>query len=109
LTHDADDGVRLSVEGDGLADGVGIGGVVGLPELVAEDDFVVSAGVIFFGEENSSVEGLNAEDGEELRADGACCDGLGLSCSGDVELCAGVEGHLVEDVILLLPVQEVCG
>jgi hypothetical protein len=82
---------------------------MGLPELVAENDFVVSAGVIFFREEDTSVEGLNAEDGEELRAYGTCHDRFGLSCSGDVELCAGVERHLVEDVVLLLPVEEVCG
>ena len=70
--HDADDGVGLSVEVDGFADDVGIGGVVGLPELVAEDDFVVSAGVVFFGQEDASVKRLDAEDGKEVGAYGAC-------------------------------------
>ena len=56
------------------ADDVGIGGVVGLPELVAENDFVVSAGVIFFGQEDASVKRFDAEDGEEVGAYGACAD-----------------------------------
>ncbi len=99
--------MRLSVEVDGSSDGVGIGGVVGLPELVAENDFVISAGAIFFGQEDASVERLDAEDGEEIRAYGACADRLGLSGSGDVEVCAGDERHLVEDVVLFLPVEEV--
>src|SRR5258705_364699 len=108
--HDADDSVRLSVEVDGFADGVGIGSIVGLPELVAENDFVVFAGVIFFGQEDPSVKRLDPENGKKLRAYWACHDGLGLAGSGDVEVCAGGERHLVADVVLFLPVEEVrCG
>ena len=65
--HDADDGVGVAIEVDGLADGAGIGGVVGLPEFVTEDDFVVLAGVVFFGTEDASVDGFDSEDGEEVR------------------------------------------
>jgi hypothetical protein len=80
---------------------------VGLPELVAEDDFVVSAGVIFFGQEDASVQRLYAEDGKKVRAYGACPDCLGLSGSSEVIPRATVDGHSVEDVVLLLPVEEV--
>jgi hypothetical protein len=64
--HDADDGVGLSVESDASSDCLGVGGVVGLPELVAEDDLVILPGVIFFGEEDASVKRFDAEDGEEF-------------------------------------------
>ena len=41
------------------------------------------------------------------RWDGADC--FGFSGAGDVEVRSGVEGHLVEDVIFLLPVKKVGG
>jgi hypothetical protein len=54
-------------------DGVGVGGVW-VCQNFSEDDFVISAGVVFFGEEDASVKGLDPEDGEELGAYGACAD-----------------------------------
>ena len=47
--HDADDGVGVAVEGNGLAEGPRIVGVVSLPEFVAEDDLAVLAWIFSSG------------------------------------------------------------
>ena len=80
----------FAIEIDGSADGRGIGGVVGLPEFVTENDLAVLAGVVFFGTEDASVNGVGAEDGEEVGADGAGADCFGFSGADDVEVCAPV-------------------
>ena len=108
-THNADDGVGLAIKVYGFSDGAGIGGVVRSPEFVTENDFVVLSGAVLFGAEDASVDGFDAEDGEEAGGDGACADGFGFSGAGDVKVCAGVEGHGFEDVVLFLPVEEVGG
>ena len=80
--HDTDDGVGLVIEIDGFADGCRVGGVVGLPEFIAEDDFVVLARVVLLRTEGASVDGFDSEDGEEAVGDGACSDGFGFSGTG---------------------------
>jgi hypothetical protein len=54
------------------------------------------------------VKRFDSEDGKNSGLTAPAHDRFGLSGAGDVELCAGVEGHLVEDVTLFLPVEEVC-
>ena len=107
--HDADDSVGVAVEVDGFADGSGIVGVMSLPEFVAEDDLAVLAWVVFVRAEDAAVDGFDSEGREEVCADGAGGDGFGFACAGDVKACSGVDGHLVEEAGLLLPVEEVGG
>src|SRR5271163_1576010 len=78
-----------------------------LPILIAEHDLVIFAGSIFFGQEGPSVKGLNAKNRKEVGAYRARYDGLGLSGPGYVIPCVTEECHLLEDVVLLLPIEEV--
>src|ERR1700678_1106253 len=68
---------------------------------------MVFARAIFLGQEGPSVKRLKAQNGKEIGAYRACSDSFGLSYPGNVIPCAGIECHLLKDMVLLLPIEEV--
>ena len=104
-SDDADDGVGCAVELDCRSDDVGVGGVAGLPEVVAEDGDVAAVGAVFgLGEGAAGGEG-RAEHGEVVGGDVGAFDLLGVVAAGDVDAGAAevVGCDLLEDAGLLMP------
>ena len=60
LTHDADHGVVLTVKVDCLANDLRIGTEMALPQAVAQHDFTVMSGLIFFRNEGTAELWLNS-------------------------------------------------
>ena len=105
--HDADDHVGGAIEIHGPADDVRVGRVTLLPQLPGEDDLVVLAGLVFFWSEDPAEDGLDPEHGEEPAADHSGANRLRLAAADEVVTAEVVERHLLEDVILFLPVEVV--
>ena len=71
---------------------------------------MIAAGAIFVGPKDASVKRLNAEHRKEAITHERRADRLRFAVAGDVETGAMVESHLLEDIILFLPIEEVrCG
>src|SRR6185437_17115876 len=81
--HDADNGVRQSVECDGLAEDCGIATEMPLPQRVAQNGDKV-AGRIFVPRECAAKKRTRAERGKEIRRDACSRNALRLARSGEV-------------------------
>ena len=68
--HDADDVVRLAVEGDGAADDRAVPGKPAAPQRVGENHHVFAAWSIFLGTKRPAQRGLHAEHREVVPRDG---------------------------------------
>ena len=68
---------------------------------------MIAARAIFIGPEDASVKRLNAEHRKEAVTHERRADRLGFAVAGDVETGAMVESHLLKDIILFLPIEEV--
>ena len=88
LGHDADYSDGLGVEGDDLAEDVGLAAVGALPERVAEDDDLGRAGLAFLGPEEPPEFRLHAKRleavGGDPRAEGAIGPVIGAEDVGAV-------------------------
>src|ERR1700679_2413755 len=69
---------------------------------------MVAARAVFFGKEDTSVKRLNAKHGKKVGTYRAGANRLRFAGAGDVIPRTTVERHLLEDVVLFLPIEEVC-
>ena len=71
---------------------------------------MIAAGAIFIGPKDAPVKRLNTKHRKEATTHERGANRLRFSVASDVETGAMVEGHLLEDIILFLPIEEVrCG
>ena len=82
--HDADDGERLAIEEDGLADGIGIGGEVVLPEIVGDDRDVLAVAGVVGGNEVAADLGSDAKYAEKVGADRHAAEMDSVVADGEV-------------------------
>jgi len=75
--HDADHGVRLGVQLDAPPHHAGVAAELVLPELVAQDEDVVSAWLVLAGREGTAERRLHAQDVEQIGAGPDCWNLLG--------------------------------
>src|SRR3981081_2360496 len=91
--EDADDGSGRVAERDGLADDVGVGVELALPERVTEDDDRGTAGKGFFGGEGEAAhQRLHAQSVEEVIQDVDLRDGHGDAAAGELPVTGRGEG-----------------
>ena len=97
--EDADDGGGRVAERDGLADDVGVGVELALPEWVAEDDDRGTAGAGFFGGEGEAAhQRLHAKSVEEVIHDIDLGDGNGNAAAGELPVAGRGEGVVAGEV-----------
>ena len=94
--HHADDGERLTVEENRLADGIGIGGEVMLPEVVGDDRNVLPFAGVVGGYEVSANFGSDAEHTEIVGARGHSLDVNGGVADGEIVADFGDAGDVLE-------------
>lgn len=80
--HDADDGVRLRVQGHGFSDHGGIGGEAFFPKRVAEDDGA-NARLHVGGGEKAAVDRAQTENGKEIFGHFGAFEMAGSSVTGE--------------------------
>ena len=107
--EDADDGVRLVVEMNRLADDGGIGRKPIGPERVAEQHDVSAARTLFLGGEHSPEERLDLQEPEQRRGDVLAFDANRLAVSGETPVAAANRGEIDERRVAVAPVAEVAG
>jgi hypothetical protein len=103
--RDTDDAVALVVDGDVLADDLGVAAEAVLPERVGEDDDVVLARRLLLGGEPAAEVRANAEELEEAGRDGADRHALGGPGAGQVAGRRRVDGRRLEPLAHLLHVE----
>jgi hypothetical protein len=69
LRHNADDRCRLAVDADGGADHARITGEIALPNFVADQRYLLRAGLVVLGVEIASEDRRDAQDLEEVSGD----------------------------------------
>ena len=102
----ADHGVLLAVGDEVAPDRSGVRAETRLPEFFREDRHAM-AGLVVAGCEEPSGERAYAEDGEEVGRDVRRRDRFRLSRTGQRHAVGGQDRHLLEDVVLRLPVEVV--
>src|SRR5579864_422197 len=107
--HDADHGVGLFVQADGFAKHRRISMITALPEAVAEDDFMILAGNLFFWKERAAQERFDPENVKELRRYAHAGNEIGVTVAREVvTLSSGVKGsHALKGVCGALPVSKI--
>jgi len=106
--HDADDGGLGVIELNFLADNLGIGAEAAEPKAVTEDGDRSGAGDVVFEAKVSAKRGRNAENGEEVRSDGAAINFFGIALAGEGEgIAEGSGGYVGENLIAGAPIGEV--
>ncbi len=94
--HHADDGERLTVEENRLADGIGIGGEVMLPEVVGDDRNALPFAGVVGGYEVSANFGSDTEHTEIVGARGHSLDVYSGVADGEVVADFGDAGDVLE-------------
>ena len=103
----SDHRIRLSIEQNGPTDDVRVGAELRYPERVAQDGNMVLTGLVFIARKSPSLCGLDAEDVKVMRRDQRCAQLCGFAVTGQGGRAAGLRSHIVEDRVVLLPVQKV--
>ncbi len=86
--HDADDGVRATIENDGLANHTGVAMIAVEPQGVA-DDGDGRVGVVFLTCENAPEDGCDAESGEDVCAKASSGEQLRSGGARQLVACGG--------------------
>ena len=105
--QDADDGVRFVVQQDRPVDNRWVGAELVDPQDVAQDDDLFLPEPIFIGQKRPTQRGPNAEDLEEVWRDSAAAQLNRVAGAGECGRPAGLGGHEIEDLVVLLPVEEI--
>ena len=106
--HDSGNQVALPVHVDVVPDDVSIRAEVVLPETVAENHHVRAAWLIFLWKEHTPQHRLNAQGRKEARRHRAGVDLFRFLAAGQSETAViVVDRHLLEDLVLALPIQVV--
>ena len=105
----ADDGERIAVDGQRLADDVRVGPEAALPEGVREDDNAPVALPLLVLEKPAAEHRVNPQrrqpsDGDERAPDSPLAGSVGIR-DGDARAVVG--GHLLEDVVLISDVKKI--
>ncbi len=107
--HHTDDGVRLAVERERAADGVGRAAEMALPESGAEHHDMAAPRRVLFREEHAAEKRLGANGLEEPVAHGAGDDGFRAAAAGQRERTESIQRHAIEEARVALPVVEIRG
>src|SRR5580692_3000478 len=108
--HDADHGIRYSVDLNGFPDDVRIGSKTVFPECVAEHHELTSPGLVLLWRKELTQQGLHAENWKEVIGNYASCNALRrLSRAADIELPRDMISHMRQQSALLFPVKEILG
>jgi hypothetical protein len=94
-----------AVEYDLPAEDAAVGAELGLPQPVAQHGDIPLAQLIFVRRERPPQNRLDSEDVEVVRRDPRAPQLHGLGYAGERDGTAGLRGHVLEDRVLLLPVQ----
>src|ERR1700674_5331987 len=97
----------MSIEENGFANNGGITSETFFPKTVAENDHVVMAGLAVFGSKAGPEDGIDAEQGKEIRGDVLDDDLLGLAISSEIVALVEDESHARENGIPSLPIEKV--
>jgi hypothetical protein len=104
--HDADDGVRLSIQVKGFPQDLALTGEVALPESVAEDCNVGTAILVFTLGEGAAKLRLGAEEAEKVGLGANHFGAFGTVLAADVKTVRpGIEAHVFEGGVLGAPVE----
>ena len=105
--HDADDAVRLLIELDGTANDVVVAAKSGFPGVVGEHDFVICAGLVFFGRENAAEHRAGFKDIEPLPTDARAAHAERKIATGVVEAAVILHGCGGENFLMVADIGEV--
>jgi hypothetical protein len=105
----ADDRVREVIEQNRAVDDRGVRAELVHPKHMTQDDDLLFAGLIFAGKKRPAERRADFEDVEEVGGDPRAAKLHGLGHTGERDRPSGLGGHVVEDSVVFLPVQEVQG
>ncbi len=105
----ADHRVREVIEQNRAVDDRGVCAELVHPQHMTQDDDLLLAGLVFVGKKRPAKRRADFEDVEEVRGDPRAAELYRLARAGERNRPAGLGGHVVEDRVVFLPVQEVQG
>ncbi len=105
--HHSDDLEGLCVESDGPTHRAGLPSETPLPKAVTQDYNRLSALLVFVWAKVASEERLHAQRAKKVRRDCAAAQVFRLAYTGQIEIPRLERRHLLEDVVLLLPIKVV--
>src|SRR5581483_5407818 len=109
LGHDTCHQVALIVEIDLLTHDVRIRPEMTLPKAITEQHNVIMTGPVFVRPEIATKYGLRLQHGQEVGRYSSAGDRFRVRATCQVESSKTVDRRAIEDVILVLPVQVICG
>jgi len=104
-----DHGVGLAVEQDGLIEQGRVGAEPGRPQRVRQHDDPIVSQLVFAGQKGPAVGRRNPEDIEVVRRYLAATELDRLVDAGQGDRPAALGRHVIEDLVVSLPVEEVQG
>ena len=107
LGKHADHGVRFAIQTNGSSDQLRVGAELRFPGGVAQYYDVPFAGLILVRPESAPQHGLNSEDIEVMRRGLPFSQLHRFACLGERRRATRLRGHILEDGILILPIQVV--
>ena len=102
--HYTNNGVVFAIQPDGVANERSIGSEAALPDLVAENDDMIPAGLVFAGFEGATELRRDTQHAEIVGRDGCGAERLRLALRGETDGAIFIRGgHVCENVVCVAP------
>src|SRR5205807_5237553 len=107
--HHANDRIGMIIEGNLLSDYRWIGTEGSAPQIIAKNNHVTVAWLVFFGGQHPSQHRAFAEYGEKIRRNRRRYQGSRFTFAGQVKVFVAKNRHVFKDVVLFTPVEIIGG